>query len=502
MAKMEYGAYMDKVGSKINDAKASLMANGQRTQEGFMYTAERLRQSASNFYFSASSTVNDPVEAMFTAFSERPGMSDVDNVAGVDLVDINIMATQQSVMSYLSVERAMDKPIDIAWYQKLIAINDAGGFAKGEDVLNPYNPLPTKINLGAVVTSKDVAVDADGDVEIVLDAKPLVKKQVTIVAKDGTGAVVATGSDLKGDGVIYWDNGTACDSATVNYDTATVNLTGVVSSVAASLTAAGNIDRTSQGDGANTLKVKPKTETVTLVSKPNRIILENSFEDNMFINKQAYNLSNVGVQLDFGKRAINQCLQSFVNYLDVTSVTKTAEVMLGQAPSDELDYTDYLISTSEASTKNDMVNQYVLKLEKTLQTRSGKGVTAFLVDSEAAIILGNNPMYFNGNPAFGQNLDGMIGTYRGIPVIRHHALNGILDTAEVKYGFLGALYKSPDGVTAPTCYGEFLPPYSVVPALNYDNPSQYSQGLFSQSVTDKLVPELAAYMKIIVATND
>lgn len=500
MAKINYNDYMDNVGAKIEDAKASLM-NGV-DEQGFMYRAERIRQSATNFYFSAEPGVFEPVGAMFKSFSETPGLPDVDNVAGVDLVDINIMATQQSVMSYLSVERAMDKPTDIAWYQKLVAINDAGGFTKGEDVLNPYSPLPTKINLGAVVTTKDAAVDSDGDVTIQLDAKPIVKKQVTIVAKDASGEVVATGSDLKGDGVIYWDNGTACDSATVNYDTATINLTSVVSTVAASISATANIERTSQADGANTLKVKPKTDTTVLTAKPNRIIMENSFEENMFINKQAYNLSNVGVQLDFGKRAINQLLRTFVNYLDVTSVTKTAEVMLGQAPSDELDYTDYLISTSEASTKNDIVNQYVLKLNKNLQTKSGKGPTAYLVDSEAAIILGNNPMYFQPNDAFIQNIDGLIGTYNKIPVIRHHALNGILDTANIKYGFLGTLYKSPDGSTGPTVYGEFLPPYSITPALNYQNPSQFSQGLFSQSVTEKLVPELASYMKIIVATND
>lgn len=500
MAKIRYEDYMANVGAKINDAKASLMTG--INEEGFMHRADRIRQSASNFYFSAAPGIFEPVSAMFKSFSETPGLPDVDNVAGVDLVDINIMATQQSVMGYLSAERSMDKPTDIAWYQKLVAMNDAGGFNKGEDVLNPYSPLPTKINLGAVVTSKTVAVNADGDVEIQLDAKPIVKKQVTIVAKDASGEVVATGSDLKGDGVIYWDNGTACDSATVNYDTGKITLTSVVSTVAASLAATGNIERTSQKDGANTLKVKPKTETTVLTAKPNRIIMENSFEENMFINKQAYNLSNVGVSLDFGKRAINQLLRSFVNYLDVTSVTKTAEVMIGQTPSDELDYTDYLISTSEASTKNDIVNQYVLKLNNNLQTKSGKGPTAYLVDSEAAIILGNNPMYFQPNDAFIQNLDGLIGTYNKIPVIRHHALNGIFDTAEVKYGFLGALYKDPAGATAPTIYGEFLPPYSIQPALNYENPSQFSNGLFSQSVTEKLVPELASYMKIIVATSN
>jgi hypothetical protein len=506
MEKLDFGSYMNLVGSKINAAKGDLISK-QRNERGFMETAARIRKGAENLYFSLGAEVFEPVDAMFTAFSARPGMNDVSNVQAVDIIDIGIQATQQSIMGYLSVERAMDKPSDIAWYQGLVASNSVGGIEAGQEVFSPFSPTPKGLNLGTVVTTGVAEADSavQDEVKIQLPKFPVEKKGVVLVAtltSGSTSTVVATGTDLKGDGVIYWDNGTACDSAVVNYDTGLITITNVADeSVITQIAATANIERTSQADGSSTLKVRPKTKTIQLVSTPNRIILENNYEDNMYINKQAYDLSAIGVNLDFSKKAINQLLQTYVAYLDGASVGATASVMLGQAPSETLDYTDYVIATSEASTKNDIVNQYILKLNKSLQVKSGKGPTAYLVDSEGAIILGNNPMYFTGNPSFDANLDGMIGTYHGIPVIRHHALNNICDTATETYGFIGALYKSPDGQAAPTIYGEYLPPYSITPALNYDNPAQYSQALLSQSVTQSLVPELASYMLVLVATT-
>jgi len=503
--KMSKNEYMELVGAKINVAKADLMS-ANRNERGFMETADRIRQGAENLYFALGAEVHEPVSAMFNAFSERPGLNDVTNVAAVDIIDIGIQATQQSIMGYLSAERAMAKPVDVAWYQGLVSMNNAGGFTKGQDVFSPFSPMSASINLGSVVTTGEIeaGATATATATITLPKTPLVKKGVALVASLGVdGTVVATGTDLKGDGIIYWDNGSACTSAVVDYNTGIITITGLAdNTVITKIVATANIDRTSQADGSSTLKVKPQTKDIKLISKPNRIILENSYEDNMYINKQAYDLGDIGVNLDFSKKAINQLLQTYVAYLDTLSVSTTARAMLSQPPSDELDYTDYLISTSEASTKNDIVNQHILKLNKTIQVKSSKGPTAYLVDSEGAIILGNNPMYFNGNPSFDANLDGMIGTYHGIPVIRHHALNGIKDTSTKTYGFIGGLYKSPDGQAAPTMYGEYLPPYSITPALNYDNPSQYSQALLSQSCTEILVPELCAYMLVLVAESN
>jgi len=84
-------------------------------------------------------------------------------------------------------------------------------------------------------------------------------------------------------------------------------------------------------------------------------------------------------------------------------------------------------------------------------------------------------------------MDSLIGTYNGIPVVRHHALDGAFDVydnqgkATERYGVVFAVYKAPSGAIAPTIFGEYLPPYSAVPALNFDNAAQYSQELLSMS---------------------
>jgi len=490
--------YLAAVGAKINAAQKDLMANGIRNAQGLLETANRIRQSADNLFFSRGREVYEPVNAMFSALSDRPGLTDVDNVAGVDVVDINISATTQSIMGYLVSERAMGKPIDTAWYQGLKATNNAGGFNQGDTVFNPFSPISNKINLGPITTTPVKA--ASGASELDLGTKLVVPKSVVLTAKVGDDTV--TGSDLKGDGVIYFDRGGVCDKATIDYKTGKIAFEGLAVEVEGFAVT----DRTADSTGGTTLKLKPVTMTATLTAKPNRIILENSFEDNAYINKQAFDLSTIGVELDFGRRSVNQLLQAFVYYLDLTAVQGTVKAM--RADSNQfvgcLDLTTYDIVSSEASTKNDLVNQWVLQLNKKLLKNSGRGPTCYIVDTEGAITLGNNPSYFEANANFDKNVNGLIGTYRKIPVIRHNSLdghataNGYSDTIDESesYGFVGAVFKDPSGQVAASMYAEYLPPYSVVPALNYDNPAQYSQALLSMSTCDVLVPQLSAYMTV------
>ena len=184
------------------------------------------------------------------------------------------------------------------------------------------------------------------------------------------------------------------------------------------------------------------------------------------------------------------------------AVKATWEAMQGQEVMGDFDFTPYNLGTSEASTKNDILNSWILKLHSDLQKRTGRGPNCYLVDSEGGMLLGNNPMHFVANAQFDQARDGMIGTYRGYPVIRHAALNGALDTLKNDghtYAFIGAIYKDPSGQLSPTIFGEYLPPYSITPALNFSNPSQFSQALLSMNCTKVLIKELCNYMAIRVA---
>ena len=482
--------FTNKIGAKLNAAQPYFRKSGIRNDRGVMWTTSRIMESSKNLYFSLGGDVHEPVNAIFKNFSDAPGLNDVRNVEGVDVVDINIQATLKSVMSYLTVERPMSKPTDTAWYQSLVAVNNAGGFKKGDKVFNPFSPISSKLNLGRFLKDAELS-GSTGKFN-----GPIAKG--TVVVTVGVGDEAVHGTDVKGDGKLLWDGANTCTAATIDYETGTVTVTGVTPTKITASPA-----RTSEYDGASTLKVKPQTDNIMIKSQPNRIILENSFEDTAYINKQAYDQAAAGVSLDFGKRAINQLLKLFVSYLDFTSVTSTADVMFKRDAAVTLDLTEFSLMNSEASTKNDIINQKMLQLNKALLTACGKGANAILVDPEGATIIANNPMYFQGNPSLNDDLDGMIGTYNGIPVIRHHVLTDYVDAMlgsdGAVHGFIGMLYKAPDGSVAPTIYGEYLAPYSITPALNFNNPAQYSQALLSQSVTTELVDNLCVYMDVVVS---
>jgi len=480
--------YKDRVGAKLTAARPRLMQNGIRDARGFNETADRIRKCADNFFFSMGPEHHDPVDAIYQSFSAKPGLGDVSNVRGVDIIDLNILATQQSIMGYLSAERGMEKPVDTAFYQTLTAINNAGGFASGDTVFTPWAPISQSINLGANIQTGNVEAG-----KVSFSRAPIARARGT----SGGGVVIRTanggiGQD-DGKGNIIWDMAPEglTAKATVNYDTGIVTLPGVAADGIESATCV--LDRTAEKEGEGTLKVKPRTTSIMIEATPRRVILENSFEDNAYINKQIYNLASIGVQMDFGKRAVAHLLQVYTYFLDLMSVKATWEAMQGQEIPGDFDFTAYNLGTSEASTKNDILNSWILHLVKDILKRTGKGPNCYLVDSEGAVLLGNNPLYFVSNAQFDQNLNGMIGTYRGFPVIRHNALDGQLDTIKNDghaYAFIGAIYKSPDGQIAPSMFAEYLPPYSVVPALNYDNPSQYSQALLSMNTTQVLIKEL------------
>lgn len=108
-----------------------------------------------------------------------------------------------------------------------------------------------------------------------------------------------------------------------------------------------------------------------------------------------------------------------------------------------LDMSDYIMATSEASTKNDIMHKHMIDLNKTIQNACGFGYTAIVVDQEASSVLGTNKDHFHANGAFLSTLDGLIGDYDGVPVIRHHALDKMDG-----YGYVYGLFKDPNGALA------------------------------------------------------
>lgn len=282
---VNHDKFIKAVGAKVQAAMADIKKSGNRDERGFQFSATRIVQSAENLFFmygGANSKYNDPVQAIYQGFSERPGLANTGNIAGVDVVDINIAATNQSVLGYLSAERGLDKPIDTLWFQGLKALADGNGFSKNQWVNRPYMPMNKAIRraikgamaevvngteAGKVDFSKGVALaDLVGkDGEVLLD---------TLQVLDGNKVI---GKCV--DGEIYFNNGTTSaefENGVITFKNAPAGAKLVV-----------GIDRTTEKDGKNTIKLKPATETIQVSAQPRRIHLEQSYEDLKFQPKKA-----------------------------------------------------------------------------------------------------------------------------------------------------------------------------------------------------------------------
>lgn len=266
---LNHDKFMKAVGAKVNAAMEDMTKAGHRNARGFQFSAQRIIQSAENLFFQYGgqhSKYNDPVQAIYTAFSERPGLSNVGNVAGVDVVDINIAATNQSVLGYLSAERGMDKPIDTLWFQGLKALADNGNFKKGQWVNRPYLPMNKAIR--AAVKGAFAEVKATGEVNMTnmdgvgKDANLLLNtlQVVDTATKKVVGKYI--------DGEIYFNDGTS----TAKIEGDVITFTGTKDTYKLVV----GIDKTTEKDGKNTIKLKPATETIQVVAEPRRIHLEQS----------------------------------------------------------------------------------------------------------------------------------------------------------------------------------------------------------------------------------
>jgi len=242
-----HDSYMKTVGAKISDAMNDILKSGNRNMKGLQFSALRLRQSAENLFFkySHNGEYNDPVKAIYRGFSESTSLSNVGNIAGVDVVDINIAATQQSILGYISAERGMEAPIQTLWFQGLKALNEVGGFGKNHWVNNPYTPMSRKIRNAVRGAFAEVPVsELTGDVTV----------DTIIAAAEGKAGregqinketlQVIAGDKVIGkyvDGEIYFTDGSKVDE----------DGKITIATKGAKIIAA--IDKTTEKDGKNTL---------------------------------------------------------------------------------------------------------------------------------------------------------------------------------------------------------------------------------------------------------
>jgi hypothetical protein len=308
-------------------------------------------------------------------------------------------------------------------------------------------------------------------------------------------SVVANGIDHNGK---VFFTGTASVVGEVDYNAGTATFKDVPAGY--SIVVKGNIDTTSDTTGNSILTVAASYKNVILIAKPQQMIFKDNSLKNAYLNKLNIQVAGTGLQMDYGEMAVSKLISIYIHYVNRMVVADTIRAGLqtyaaeGVANAVTRDISAYLgtaAGTGFADTKNDYLKNFVIDLNQRSLDTTGKGITAILTGSRGSNLLAGTNNFVKG--AQFDELNAMIGTFDGIPVIRHQ----LIDQAEPKeadgthkYAYFFGLYKDPSGSAAPVAFGEFLPVRLTDPVANYNNPEQIARSLSSYCGTAIVVPGL------------
>ena len=550
-----YEETLQRAGRKLNFARNSLMGVNStiRNDNGYQMTCARITSSIENLLNSGLSdkyTINEALMGGYQRamnFSRRNfSASDLQTVQDCDVVDIAIAATVASHgLTYIAMERPMEAVRQEISFQGLKALNDAAGYSKGDIVFDPRLAISPELDLGQNSGAKeedvDVLTSSTSDLTNVqvkafstLDAPVILgTTKVTVSAKDSNNAVYnktiafdPKDNEIPSSGIIplVLTAGGFINSANVNIETGEVTLNFATTTAAdlqsalvailgvdttgsntitdASVKVMVCVDRVAESNGAHTLKLTPFVDSKTLVAENNRIVLQSQVEVQAQMNKILRKNAQYGIDTDFGKRAIDQIIALYTYYID-TNIVKALWNGISHAPVATLDLSSFGDANAwgyNANVKNDAIGLFTNDLCQAMLSVTAQPVTALIVDNVAALMYMSDKESFVPDPAALQRRDGFIGTYMGIPVVRNYWLNGKAGNTAggaVKGCVIG-VFKSPDGQAAPVAFGDYLPPYSTLPALNPENPGDLSQALFSSTGTKCVCPGWAAYGEVVM----
>jgi len=496
--------YVQSVANKLAQAeKDGVFADTERVrnQEGRTHTYSRLLQMAEQYALTDPSRSKDPALAL-AAFSKANkemgrlgtyseggnnagsslGVSGAANLQTMDAMDISIGAAAFSLIPYLAIERTMTDSSTNISYQDIVAENAHGELDAGEVVLGAFQAPNTNLSMGLPV--KTVQGSNSGEEEADLALKfgiSLMPNTISVQLIKGSD-VVAQGIDNNGQ--IYFKGSAACN-ATVNYKTGDINAEDVPAGV--TLVATANIDTTSDSTGESILTVTTEYRNVLLVAKPQQMIFKDNQLKNAYLNKLNIQIAGTGLQMDYGEMAIGKLVAIYIHYINrlvVNETIRAGQVTLAkevgegksEVTKDISAYMNAAAGTGFADTKNDFIKYFIIDLNQRCLDATGRGITAILVGSRGTNLLSSTPDFVKS--ADYDQINAMIGTYDGYPVIRHQNIDKIEpQTKDTAYFY--AIYKDPSGSAAPTAFGEFLPVSLTNPVQNYNNPEQVARSMTS-----------------------
>lgn len=494
--------YVSTIANKLAAAREEGMFDDTfkvRNDEGIMRSFSRLLETATQFFFEDPSGDKDPARAVvtFSAATEK-AMGAPLGVSGapqetLDAMDISIAAAVFSLIPYLAIERDMTASSTSFTYQDLIAEFAQGNVNAGEAVLGSFIAPNSKVNLS--LPTKTITVDTTAEsgasTQKAEFTTPIMPESLSIVVKTVSGqteTVVATGFDRGGKAYL---SGSSNFPITVDYRNGVVDMTGVPNGLKVSLIA--NLDSSADSTGSSILTITPSYKTKVLTAVPQQLVYKDNQLKNAYLNKLNVKLAGTNAAIDYGSMAVGKLINIYIHYVNRMVVLETlaagnaTAAAYGTGNEIKADISAYTAQTSFADTKYDIIKNLIIALNQRSLDKTGRGITCILTSSRGVNKLAAAPDFVKS--ADFNELNAMVGTYDGIPVIRHQSVAG-MEPSDGKTAYYYGIYKDPAGEAAPIAFGEFLPVTTSVPVANFNNPSQVAQSLTAYCGVVRVVDEL------------
>lgn len=408
---------------------------------------------------------------MFSGYAEIPLLSN-------QYFNATMASYVRSFAGFLSIERDMDQPTALLWFMDLLGVTNNRIVLPnvGPEDLNGINAR-FQTSQAFSASQKEYSISTNkklipGSVEInfVHAAEP---NKVITIRDDRNGNLLAPAGILEGN---------AGNAIGVNYQTGLITFTvgdGFVIATGDSYSVIGYEDvagspefGTLTGPGNNRFKMDMKNIIVT--SEPDMLVAENNLMAIAAMQKA------IGANpQDVAGAKLTELYTKLVNQKLVNAVKNS---FVGN--SYEIDAAAFIAKFLDFNSRLDAFQAELVNIDTELAKKSVKGVqaTAYVVGEN----MGNwfRKLTATGNFVDNNNssyINDLLGYYKGIPVLRH-------TDVESNAGY--AVHKTPDGQLAPVMRGIFLPLTNTPLIGNYNNPTQFAQGIYYQEANQSIVPEL------------
>lgn len=419
----------------------------------------------------------------FSGMSEFPLLSN-------QYFNASMASYVRAFTGFCAIERSMDQPTALLWYNDLLGVVDNRTVIPniGKEDLNGINArFSTKAALTTTQAEYEISTNKKlipGSVEINLilgTAAPIVIKD------DRNGNLLAPAGILASTtkpGVNYINGTITFNLSQETIDKLTAAGNGVYTILGYEDVAGDPVFGQLSGPGNNRFKVDMKN--ITVHSEPDMLV----GESNLMAIAAAKKAVGVNPQDLIGQR-LTELYTKLVNEKQVANLKRGAqgnEIVIPMGVY-QTKFTDY-------NSRLDAFQANLVDIDTAMAKRTYKATkaTAYFVGEE----MGNWFRKTSSTGAWTDNTEStyvndLLGYFKGVPVFRHIDI-------DPKEGY--AIHKTPGGEVAPIIRGIYLPLTNMPTVGNYNNPSQFVNGVYYQEANDLLYPELIQKFRIETNTPD